>query len=365
MSNPFTPTFGIVPPYLAGRDQTLARMRTAFQEWKGNPNLSTILIGPRGSGKTAMLSCISDIAREHGWLVADTVARTGMLEDILQRASDSAAEHIDASEKKQLTGLTIGNIFGLSWSADEKVRLNWRSRIGQLLKALNQRGIGLLITVDEVRADVDEMIQLASVYQLLIRDGYKVSLVMAGLPAHVSDLVTNDNVSFLRRSRQNYLGRIPDSDIRCAFLKTVESGGKSIDPQALDLAVTASDGFAYMMQLVGYQMWEMAGAASQIGQREAVQGIQYAEEDFRQGVLKSTYQELSDGDIRFLEAMLQDPEVSILSDISGRLGRSTGYASTYKKRLLQAGIIEETARSRFRFCLPGFRDYLKELHEQI
>ena len=62
MSNPFTPTFGIVPPYLAGREVFLLEMQRALQDGPGNPNLSTLLIGPRGSGKTALLSCVAEEA---------------------------------------------------------------------------------------------------------------------------------------------------------------------------------------------------------------------------------------------------------------------------------------------------------------
>lgn len=64
--NPFTPTFGMVPPFLAGRDRLLREMTRAFEDGPGNPNLSTILVGARGTGKTTLLSRIGDVARSHG-----------------------------------------------------------------------------------------------------------------------------------------------------------------------------------------------------------------------------------------------------------------------------------------------------------
>ncbi len=42
-----------------------------------------------------------------------------------------------------------------------------------------RRGSGLLITVDEVRPMVEEVVLLVSTYQLLVREGHKVALVMA------------------------------------------------------------------------------------------------------------------------------------------------------------------------------------------
>lgn len=79
--NPFTPTFGIVPAHLAGRRGVLKDMRQAFENGLGDPNLSTILIGARGTGKTALLSCIADEAQQRGWIVVNVAAGKGMLED--------------------------------------------------------------------------------------------------------------------------------------------------------------------------------------------------------------------------------------------------------------------------------------------
>lgn len=360
MGNPFTPTFGIVPPVLAGRGKILSDMDRAFDNWPGDPNLCTILIGPRGSGKTAMLSCIGDIALQKGWIVADTSASEGMLEDILQRTLDVTSEYMENKSGKHLTGVDIGNLLGLRWTLDTAGEANWRSRMSELLKRLKEKDIGLLITIDEVRANIEAMIMFAQIYQLLIREGAKLALVMAGLPIHVSELLADDGASFLRRARQQYMGRIPDRDIRNAFRQTVETEGKAIGSEALETAVSASNGFAYMMQLVGYEMWSASGTRETISGSDAVEGVKQAKADFRTGVLNSTYRELSDGDINFLKAMLADEECSSISDIAERMGKSAGYVATYKKRLLQAGVIEEAQRAKVTFAIPMFREFLDE-----
>ncbi len=40
--NPFTPTFGSVPPFLAGREHILRDINRGFINGPGDPNLSTI-----------------------------------------------------------------------------------------------------------------------------------------------------------------------------------------------------------------------------------------------------------------------------------------------------------------------------------
>lgn len=69
--NPFTPTFGSIPPFLAGREHILRDINRGFINGPGDPNLSTIFTGARGTGKTALLSLLSETALEHDWIAAN------------------------------------------------------------------------------------------------------------------------------------------------------------------------------------------------------------------------------------------------------------------------------------------------------
>lgn len=364
MTNPFTPTFGIVPTVLAGRGELLGRMHNAFERGTGDPNLSSILIGPRGTGKTALLSCIGEEAKKCGWICVDTVAMEGMLEDILQQSLKAAEEFLPPVQEKKISGVTVGGVLGLSWIHHEKDEANWRLKMSSILHELKKSNTGLLITVDEVRVDVAEMIQLASVYQLFIRENAKIALVLAGLPGQVHQILTHKEVSFLRRARQHILERIPDRDIREAFKKTAESECKTFSPKALDLAVNASGGFAYMMQLAGYFIWEESGSEDVISEACAAEGIRQAQIDFQNGVLDSTWRELSNGDRSFLIAMSYDSKYSTLTGVAKRMGKTSGYASTYKSRLLLAGVIEEQPGETFAYAVPFLREYIEMIRER-
>lgn len=361
--NPFTPTFGMVPPFLAGRDRILAEMSRAFEDGLGNPNLSTILIGPRGTGKTALLSCIADEAQEKGWLAVNTVAAEGMLEDIIQQAGKAAARLTNPSPERKISAVSIGQLLSLEWVFERTGQANWRSRIEALLDQIEAHESGLLITVDEVRVEVEELIQLVSTYQLLIRGHHQVALVMAGLPIDATDLIDDKRVTFLRRARQQYLGLIEDRAIRQAMGATVRSAGKTIEAPALDEAVDASGGFAYLMQLVGYFMWMESGDEPAITLEHARYGIKAAQDDFRRGVIEATYREMSAGDKAFACAMLPDEHGSRLADIAQRMGKTASYASTYKRRLLKMGVIGERAGGTLDFDLLMLKDFLLETGE--
>lgn len=367
-NNPFRPNFGQVPARMAGRAGIIADLTAALDNGSGDPNLTTILIGARGIGKTALLTYVSSVAGEHGWISVDTVCGQGMLEDILLQGRKAASHLLDATDgelrvselsaKISLPGFEAGVGLDRGEGAIDAADQNWRLAIEDLLDGLAQKDAGLLITVDEVDPSEPEMIKLASVYQLLVRAERPVALLMAGLPYNVSQLLADKSVSFLRRACQQHLGSIPDYEVADAFRRTAEGAGKDVDDNALDAAVEAIEGFPFMLQLVGYRSWETSADDGAITLDAAKRGVELARADMEVRVLKTTFDELSDMGVRFLEAMGADAGASSSQDIAARLGKSSNYVSSYKRRLMEAGVIEDAGRGKMRYALPGMREYL-------
>lgn len=357
--NPFTPTFGLIPPFMAGRESLIRELSNAYTHGLGDPNLATIISGARGTGKTALISFMAEDANSQGWISANVTAAKGMLQDILDQTLLAASNFISDDSPKKLKGLGLGQIFSVEWE-NEPARLgNWRTQMTTILEQLAQQDIGLLVTVDEVKVSLDEMKQLAQVYQHFIREGRKVGLLMAGLPFEISSLLSDDDVSFLRRAKKHSLGRIPDSDVRDALKLTILNSGRDIEANALDAAVQATDGFPYMIQLVGYRIWAENPQNQTISKADVEHGVYLAQQEMTEGILEYTYRDLSKGDKRFLAAMLDDEKESELADIAERMGVKSNYAAQYKRRLLEQGVIGEAASGTLHFDLPVFRDYLE------
>ncbi len=115
-----------------------------------------------------------------------------------------------------------------------------------------------------------------------------------------------------------------------------------------------------MMQLVEFRMWNQHSENEEISDADADAGIALARRDPKERVLDATYYDLSRGDIRFLKAMLEDGGEGRLADIASRLGEGSNYASTYKRRLVEQGIIGDRGRGNMGFDLPWFEDYLRD-----
>lgn len=58
--------------------------------------------------------------------------------------------------------------------------------------------------------------------------------------------------------------------------------------------------------------------------------------------------------------MSVDEGESKIADVAQRMGVKSNYASQYRARLIEQGIIGERGRGRVGFDLPYFKEYLEE-----
>lgn len=356
--NPFTPSFGEIPAHLAGRHQVVADLERAFSGSSRRPELTSLFSGARGVGKTTLLSLLCNKAQSCGWIAVSTTALPGMLDDIEIGLKRNARHLLDPKPKKKLSGVEIASVGSVSFESTKPEKSNWRYRMTDVLDALRESGTGVVVSVDEVDPALDELIELAAVFQHFVREGYRVSLLMAGLPHNVSTLLSNKTVSFLRRAQHYKLGRVADYEVKSALDRTICENGRKIESDALDFAVKSIDGFPFLMQLVGYRSWDVDSEAETISMEDVAKGCSLAKAELEDRILDATYRELSPEDIRFLTAMLQDKGDSRISDIVERLDRSPAQVSQYRRRLIEAGVIGERARGVVGFDLPYFREFL-------
>ena len=110
-ANPFSPSFGISPPVLAGRRDVLNSFDRVFGSIR-SPSYATLLWGPRGTGKTVLLNAVEDRAGAQGWMVVSSaaVSRHGLVDQIASKASDLLTALRDEQEpapRRAVTGVTI------------------------------------------------------------------------------------------------------------------------------------------------------------------------------------------------------------------------------------------------------------------
>jgi len=361
MINPFKPTAGAVPPLLVGRDALLAEVDEGIQSGPGHPARITIFTGARGTGKTVMLTESGDRAMQHGWLVIDESASPGMLARIGE-ALDRLLEGVSPRPRRRITGISIGSIAGVDTELTPQLTEGVRHRIGRLLDTLEADGTGLLITVDEVHANSDDLRELALITQHLVRENRQFAIVMAGLPSAVSDLLRSDAqgrvLTFLRRADKHVLADVDVDEVHAALVQTITDNGREISDEAAGAAAEATSGYPFLIQLVGFHVWR-AASSHRITRADVERGVEAARERLGSLVTETALADLSPRDLDVLRAMALDVGPSRMADIAERTGMARQNADTYRRRLLDAGVIVQVARGQIDFALPYLREHLR------
>lgn len=135
-------------------------------------------------------------------------------------------------------------------------------------------------------------------------------------------------------------------------------------PEAVEYAVAASQGYPFMIQLVGYHAWEAASdPRAEVTLQDVEIGAEAARRQMGQLVIAPMWRDVSDGSRRFLAAMALDDGVSRTADIAARLDVSSEYVGVYRRRLMRSGLIAPAGHGRLDFALSATRQWIRGLDE--
>lgn len=361
-----------MPPILIGREDVLADFQEGLDNGAGAPGRLMLITGQRGYGKTVLLTEMGRMARAQDWEVISDTASKGMCKRMIDDIASHGA-HVEAELSPSLSiggvlSASIGSIHAGGGTNAATLRSVVRSRLSSL-----PEGKGILFTVDESQtASRDEMVDLAITVQHIIRDEDMsdlpddrkrgIAFVFAGLPSMVDRLVNDDVLTFLRRCMREDLGSIGIADVRNSYVQTVVESGMSIDDDVAMEAAQATQGYPYMVQLVGYYMWQSARRRRQvrITAQDVARAIPDAQLAFGEAVCDPAYRGLSESQQSMLRAMLIDyPNPSRISDIVERTGVSRSWISRCRDSLVEAHVVSVPARGKVAFAIPQLAEYLK------
>lgn len=348
--NPFKPTAGMNPPELIGRDPILADFVEALENGPGAPDRLMRISGVRGVGKTVLLNALGDVAREHGYQVIDVASHKGFCDrllDALRRAVEVSSVKLSPS----ILGVSLGSV-EFSKSA---------TQLGEAMFEVSKHG-GLLITLDEIQdAPMDEMRELGNEIQLLIRQGANVAFAFAGLPSSVDGVVGTESLTFLQRAKHVELSRLSDFEVGESFEDTMSRAGMIVEADVARRLTEASAGYPFMIQLVGYYVWQTASrrGSDVVEDQDASKGIAAARESFDGMVIEPALRRVSEKQFEYLRAMAQcGAEDVATGDVAAKLGVAATTVGAYRKRLIDAGYIESRGYGKLGFAIPYMREYL-------
>ena len=364
--NPFTPSFGVSPPLLVGRDGAIEAFAEALEEGLGSPYRATLITGQRGSGKTVLLNALEDEARRRGWVVASETTRPGVAAELANSTLPALLHQYPGAYESFISGggASVAGV-GVNLSRQRvdsfPVQPSLRHTLTTLADVADQAGGGVLITLDEVGPNgLADLQVIAQVVQHAFREGRQVVFAAAGLPANIQALLQSPGTTFLRRAERLHLGPVNLTDVARAISEPMAAAGRTIEGEPLSIATTGTRGYPFMIQMIGFQLWRATQDEQPVTSEHARLAVEAAGRRVGRLVHEPALAELSPVDRTFLAAMAVDDQPSKMSDVAQRMGVDGNYAGQYRLRLIQAELIHAAAHGRVDFSLPNLREYLRE-----
>ena len=374
-ANPFKPTAGKMPPILIGRDGLIEDFAEALDNGAGAPGRIMLITGQRGFGKTVLLTEFRRIAASRHWETIAETASEGLVDRLIAALSPSDI-HMDQASLNPSIGIPGVATASLGQAHFQSAVEPFTLR-NALLKRLESRkigkGRGIVITIDETQAASEaDLVSIATAVQHVtasidetdVPDADKkgVAIVFAGLPHMLNELVNNEVTTFLRRAMRRELENALIPDVKNAFLETVRDSGKTIGEDDAMTAARETNGYPYMVQLVGYYMWQSAQRrrSDVIGPEDVENGMRDAVLAFGDAVCTPALDGVDPSGRLFLACMAQDgPSPSRTADIADRAGRSRSWVNKYRSILIGERMIRPAGRGLIEFTVPHFGDYLR------
>ena len=362
----FRPSFGNRPDQLIGRDVIIDDLMDSLQTFPGSYERATLIIGQRGMGKTALLLEIADKAKALDYISVRVTCGENMLDNLIELLQRAGSGYIKEpkSPVKGFNAGALGFSFGLTFTEEAQRSFGFRVKLEMICEKLSQAGKRVLILVDEVDPSLEQMRELATTYQELVGSEADIAIIMAGLPSSISNILNYKTLTFLNRAQRIALGLISIIDVEAYYHTAFARASIIANDQIISEAAAATDGFPFQIQLIGYYLskYSLDGLPVDESVLEKAKNAASVEVDTK--VFQAILNPLSNLDIKVINAIAECDGSITSTDLEKKTGLAHGTIQTYRKRLIDSGVIFSPRRGVLEFTLPQLTDYLKRTSAQ-
>ena len=382
--NPYRPGAGLMPGYIAGRDEDIQNVEQMFEALTLNiPTQSIIFSGLRGVGKTVLINKLQSIAEEKGIFCKhiEIEERNDFISQIAE-CSQAFLRTVSAKEKfKHLVQKPLDAIKSLMISFnpnDNTFSLSLQDRELYLSSNLTQSLTDVFTTIGETAQKTDTPIcffideiqymkqnQLGSLIAALHRTnqlGYPVMVVGAGLPKIYKML--SDEKSY---SERLFLYKQVDSLTYDQSKKAIAEPAKkfhvSYTEDAVAKIIDVTKGYPFFIQQLCQIVYKKTDS-----DKIEISNVESCISDFLktvdEGFFKSRYERCAQTDKKFVFAMVKCGGLPCtISNVAKNLHKNVNSISTTRAQLINKGIIYPVRYKELDFTVPEFAGYIQRLDE--
>ena len=339
MNSNFSITFGMSPSSYINRDNI---SRQICDDFSLDFPLSHIYIicGVRGSGKTVLLTNISNIIKEDDkWIIVDVNPNKEILEQVAAGLyENSNVKHLFLSKSFSFSF----HGFGFSIEGKEPVS-NIKTILEKMLDVVKKHGKRILITIDEASNNA-YMRSFAHDFQSLLRGDYPVFSLMTGLYENVNSLQNNKDLTFLYRA--------PKIDLKPLDINLIENEYQKIfsdkSKEVIHRLSLLTRGYAFAYQVAGFLFGKYNDIEKMLDEFDKYMSIY---------VYDKIWLTLPNNEKKYLKAFSKDIESTDV--IMNRTEFNNKECSVYRDRLIKRGIVEGVDYGQNAIILPRFIEYIK------
>lgn len=382
--NPYRPGAGLMPMYLAGRDEDISNIEQMFMASTMNvPTQSVIFSGLRGVGKTVLLNKLQKIAED-----MDIFCRHIEIEErndfISQIATCSQAflRKVSAKEKfKHLIQKPLDAIKSLVVSFDPNdstFSLSLQDRELYQSANLTQSLMEVFTTIGETAFKsetpicffIDEIqymkeAELGALIAALHRTnqlGYPVMVVGAGLPK-IYKMLSDEKSYSERLFLYEEIGTLTEGQSRKAIVEPAKRFGISYTDEAIDEIIRITKGYPFFIQQLCQIVYNNM-KNEMIVRSDIEDSIPAFFKVLDTGFFKVRYERCSEGDKKFIFAMVRCGELPCtVSNIARQLDKNVKQISPTRAQLINKGIIYPVRHSELDFTVPEFSGFIQRTSE--
>ncbi len=384
--NPYRPGAGLMPVYLAGRDEDINDVGQMFEALTMNiPIQSIIFSGLRGVGKTVLINKLQAIAEEKGIFCKhiEIEERNDFISQIAE-CSQSFLRKVSAKEKfRNLIQKPLEAIKSLVVSfnpENSSFSLSVQDRELYISNNLTQSLTDVFTTIGETAYKTETPIcffideiqymkqnQLGSLIAALHRTnqlGYPVMVVGAGLPK-IYKMLSDEKSYSERLFLYKQIGSLNFEQSKKAIEEPTKKFNVNYTEEAVDKIVSVTKGYPFFIQQLCQIVYRESNSDT-ITVSDVNSNIENFLDTLDKGFFKSRYERCAESDKKFIFAMVKCGELPCtISNVAKNLDKNVSSISTTRAQLISKGIIYPVRYKELDFTVPEFSGFIQRLDEYI
>lgn len=376
--NPYTPGAGVMPGYLAGRDDIIQDGKDSiYSLMNGYPRQPIIYYGLRGVGKTVLLTALKEYAIKEGVLAFhfEIQEKVSLINDIILSANQTLTKISKVEKIKNIFEVAKNSLqsFTLTYTTGENsISVEMNKKLSEMM--LQSNLVELLLNlgrlakeskntivyfIDEIQyAKQNELEALITAQHRINQERLPITIIAAGLPK----ILVNMTESKTYAERMFAFVEISSLEYKDAK-NAIVNPGKPFDitytEKALKEIYQITEGYPYFIQQFCYLISKKYKDID-LNIVNEMKSIFFKELD--KSFFKVRFDKCTPREKEFMFAMVNCGELPCtVANVAHILNKDLKSISPIRARLINKGLIYATRYGEIDFTVPKFDEFLKRM----